>query len=356
MKRPSRIQKTNTTNIKRTLLVDGNALFKLGYTGAKDMYNSYGEHIGGLYQFITTLRKLLLSDNYHQVYVFWDGRYSGRQRYLIYEPYKGNRNKDYSLNGTMPQDEDELLQKTKISQYLEELCIRQHSDDTIYGSEGDDLIAYYCNTKEPNEYITICTSDRDLCQLIKLDIRIYLCDRKYFVTKENYHAFFKHHQSNSKLIKIITGDTADNIKGIKGVQEKTLLKFFPEIAKEKITLKWLLDQAKSIQSEREVNKKKPLQSLKNLIDSTTNGVQGNKIYEINEKIVNLDKPFIDEYNIISINNLRNAIGDYDKRGIKNVYALMKRDGISKVVSSYTTNYLLPFKELIERQLKHKDIL
>jgi 5'-3' exonuclease len=77
--------------IQNTLLVDGNALFKRGFSGAKGLYNKDGTHIGGVYQFLTTLRMLLEQEMYHRVYVFWDGNFSGKLRYEIYEPYKSAR-------------------------------------------------------------------------------------------------------------------------------------------------------------------------------------------------------------------------------------------------------------------------
>ena len=98
-----------------TLLVDGNALFKLGLYGAKGEYNHRGEHIGGLYQFLTILRKLLTENLYHRVYVFWDGKFSGKLRYNIYQPYKSGRGKNY-IEGTEP-DESEMKQKKMIWNY-----------------------------------------------------------------------------------------------------------------------------------------------------------------------------------------------------------------------------------------------
>ena len=53
----------SVNKIKNTLLVDGNSLYKRGFIGARNEYNSKGEHIGGTYQFITVLRKLL-NDNF----------------------------------------------------------------------------------------------------------------------------------------------------------------------------------------------------------------------------------------------------------------------------------------------------
>lgn len=64
--------------------------------------------------------------------------------------------------------------------------------------------------------ITICTHDRDFCQLISKDIKIYFLDLKVYVDLSNYSSYFCHHQENSVLLKTIAGDDSDSIKGIKG--------------------------------------------------------------------------------------------------------------------------------------------
>jgi 5'-3' exonuclease len=341
-----------TTN---TLLVDGNALFKRGFFGAKNQYNNNGEHIGGVYQFITVIRKLLKEELYHRVFVFWDGKFSGRMRYDIYTDYKISRNKDF-IHGTHPVDEEEVREKFLIKQYLEELFIRQLMDNTKSGVEADDFIAYYCVTKKSNEKITICTSDRDLCQLINKDIKLYLCDIKDYITDVNYQNHFKHNYRNSKLIKIIGGDASDDIIGIEGVKEKTLLNLFPELAERKVTLDEILESAKKQQYFRIDMKKKPLKTLTNIIERNTTGIQGKEIYEINEALVDLSKPLVDKPNRKLLKNLKLPIGDITNRGIKNVYTLMKRDGIDKQIYNFSTEYLLPFKELIEREKKQSLIL
>ena len=73
------------------LLVDGNSLFKRSILGAKNVFNRDGIHIGGIYQFITVLRKLIDENLYHHVFVFWDGELSGQLRYNLYKDYKSNR-------------------------------------------------------------------------------------------------------------------------------------------------------------------------------------------------------------------------------------------------------------------------
>jgi len=340
----------NSKNIRNTLLIDGNALFKLGFFGAKDMFTRDGDHIGGLYIFITILRKLLQEELYYRVFVFWDGKFSGRNRWEFYKDYKSARNKDFE-NGTHPIDIQEKTEIFLIRQYLEELCIRQIVDDSKVGVEADDFIAYYCKTKKPNERITVCTSDADILQVINKDVRVYLCNKKVYITQDNFIEHFGYHQKNVKTIKVIGGDSSDSIKGISGVGETTLIKHFPELTKREVSVKEIIHLAKKLQAERIESKKKPLKALTNIIESNTDGIQGKNIYRINEKIVNLSEPIINTKNKELVEHYRNPLGDLDDRSIKNVYRYMKRDGVDKQIESFSTNYLLPFKKLIERERK-----
>lgn len=335
--------------IQNTLLVDGNALFKRGFSGAKNLYNKDGIHIGGVYQFLTTLRMLLEQEMYHRVYVFWDGNFSGKLRYDIYEPYKSARGKDY-INGTQPIDESELNQRRIIWDYLNELCIRQLKHEVI---EGDDFIAYYCLTKNKNEKITICTNDSDMAQLINDDVRIYFLNFKNYVGKDNYCSYFSHYLENSMLIKSMIGDTADSIKGIKGLGESTLLTHFPELKKRKVTLNEIIERASKQQEERISDKQKPLKVLQNIIDAVTDGVQGKDIYEINEKLVNLSKPLMTTDGIRALELLKNGSLLPENREFKKVFAMMKNHGLDKEIGEYRyPEYLVPFKKLIDREIKN----
>lgn len=349
MKRmPRRKGKSLSKSKNNILLVDGNALFKTGYHGAKHEYNSAGNHIGGIYQFLTMLRKMLNEDLYHKAYVFWDGELSGKLRYDIYADYKSNRNKDY-VNGTKPEDDEEqIIERLIVQQYLGELNIRQLEDKVV---ESDDFIAYYCNKFKDEENITIVTNDRDLCQLISQNVKIYLIDKKDYVTLDNYNQFFKHYHKNSVLIKVISGDSSDSINGVKGVKETTLLKHFPMIKDREVDLKEVISESIKLQSDRVENKKKPLKSIDNLINGKTIGLQGDKLYEINQKLIDLTEPLVTPEAENDLNILINKKFSKNKDAIKNVLNYMKRDGIDFLVKNYADDYLMPFKKLMIREEK-----
>jgi len=329
------------------LLVDGSSLFKRSLLGSKDEYNSKGEHIGGIYQFLTVLRKILLEDLYHKVFVLWDGQLSGKLRYDIYKDYKVARGKDY-INGTSSQDASEIYQRLRIKQYLEELFIRQLEDKIV---EADDLIAYICNNKSEGTKITIITSDRDYCQLIDNDVRIYMCDLRKYVTKDNFKETFKYNYENASLIKILCGDNSDSIKGVKQLGEPTLIKHFPEIVDKKITLEEIINKSKLLQDERINNKKKPLQILDNIYKGITDGIQGDKLFEINDKLINLKKPLMTDESIEMVTNLMTLPIDPEGRNIKNVYKYVKEDGLGNKIIDNFEDYFMPFKKLINRENK-----
>ena len=334
--------------IQNTLLVDGNALFKTGYFGAKGEYNYKGQHIGGIYQFITILRKLLSDNMYHRVYVFWDGNFSGKLRYEIYSPYKSSRGKDY-INGTQPIDEEEVRERRVVMQYLEDLFIRQLKHEVI---ESDDFIAYYCLNKKANEKITICTNDSDMAQLISENVRIYFLHFKNYVDTSNFSSYFCYHVENAALVKSMVGDNSDTIKGIKKLGEDSLIKHFPELKQKKVSLTQILERAKEIQQERKDQKKKPLAVLDNMINRTTDSVLGDKIYEINYKLVDLKNPFMTKDGSRELELLIEGDLDPEGRSLKNVLSYMEKDGLKKLIGeSRYENYLIPFKELINREIK-----
>ena len=102
------------------------------------------------------------------------------------------------------------------------VIIMQVQDEII---EADDGIAYYCSKIKDDEKIVIVTNDRDMLQLLHERIGVYVINLRKIVTIKNYNENFNHHYSNIKLLKILSGDNSDNIKGIKGVSEKTLINY-----------------------------------------------------------------------------------------------------------------------------------
>ena len=147
----------------KTLLIDGNNLFKIGYHGVKDFYHE-GKHVGGIWHFLNTIRKFIEEHNFNKVVVVWDGKDNYSVRKLFYPQYKENRRIYRNFN-----EESYNEQLNRVKQYLEETFIRQID---VEKNEADDLISYYCQISKDENKI-IFSDDKDLTQLISENVSIY---------------------------------------------------------------------------------------------------------------------------------------------------------------------------------------
>lgn len=336
----------------RSLLIDSSYLLKRSINGAKDVYTDSFGHIGGLYMFMTVVRKLIKEHKINKCVLFWDGENGGVYRHQIDLAYKANRKtkswhdkielSEREIKLEEEKEESILKQKKRIQAYAEELFLRQIEVDEI---EADDLIAEYCMSNHEIEDIILYTNDRDFSQLLDLGITIIFNNIDTPITKYNYIMFFKHYYQNALVVKVITGDDSDNIQGIKGIKENMLIKHIPDVKHRKITVKEICHKAKLINEERVKNKKKPLKVLENLL----NGVDRLKI---NHKLINLKKPFLNDIAIDELEQLKLPLSP-DGRSSKILYNMMLEDGF---LSVYTTgnfvNYVEPFYTVImnEKQL------
>jgi len=335
----------------RTLAVDGSYLMKRSFNGAKDVYTNSG-HIGGLYQFITTLRKLIGLHKINKCICFFDGQNGGKMRYTLYNDYKANRkNKEWynkiELTETQIRVEKEkeisYLQQIKRTQsYLEELFIRQIECPE---TESDDLIAQYCINHHMNEDIIIFTIDRDFAQLLSLNVKIIFANIKdEVIDKFNFLMNFGYDYSNALTMKVICGDNSDNIKGIDGIKDTTLLKHFPDLQYRPMTVKEICQKANVINKERVKNKLKPLKVFENLLKNTER-------LKLNYKLMNLSEPMLNEQAIEELKQLEMPLSP-DNRGAKNLYKLMIEDEFLTIYKGTFVDFVQPFYTVImnEKQL------
>lgn len=333
---------------EKLLLVDGNSLLKTSYHGAKNEYNMVGEHIGGIYAFMTIIRKIILSDVYDRVFVFWDGEFSGKLRNDIYPIYKANRQKNYE-KGTKPQDESLLIQRLKIKSYLEELCIRQYEDSEV---EADDCIAFICCNLKSNQKATILSNDSDLLILLNDQVDVYLTRFKEKINKKNFSNYFNYFYSNLLLIKILCGDKGDNIKGIKLLTEEKLFEIMPEIKEKEVTLNQVLEKVNKLKNDRVANGLKTLQLYENIINQISLGPNNGEVFRINNLLINLNNPLLTNLVEDNLNSILNDKLNMLDRTIDNLFVMMKQDGlIARIGTQNINEYLLPFKKIINKEEK-----
>ena len=325
-------------------MVDGNNLVKIGFHGVKDYYHN-GKHIGAIWHFVNTIRRFIDEQNFDKVVVMWDGDDNSSARKLIYPQYKEqrrDRDNEYKLDSFTEQ-------KERIKQYLEDCYIRQINVDN---NEADDLIAYYCQISE-NEQKTIYSGDKDLTQLISDKVSVY-----YPRTKETYQLgskikcdIYEFPHQNIKTYKILSGDKSDNIDGISGLGEKTLIKFFPELLEKPVTITDILQKAENLLKENKNNK-----TLQNLISGKTkSGVHGEEFFAINEKIINLSNPLITDDAKELVELYYRETLDPDGRGHRNLIKMMMEDGFFKYLpkgDDAWVNFVRPFMKLTRKEKRN----
>ena len=354
-KKRAEANNVSTDKLLYTLLIDGNNLLKISLVDKR--MNGNGEEYGAVFLFLRQLGQLLQKKDFDFCIVCWDGDGSGVLRYKYYKDYKANRDKHYeaiesetdydkAINDYVRkvlaysrsnktevkrgETDDECFQRQRalIQDILENLYIRQFIYDDV---EGDDIIAYYVQHKKPNERVVIVSGDRDLTQLINDEVCQYIPTMKKFISPKNSVEELGMTHENTLVKKIICGDASDNIKGIKGMGEQTLVKLFPEMIDKKTSIEAVIERSKELLEERKAQKKKPLKSLENIVNGVTDGIQGKKIYEINKKIIDLSEPLLTKEALEGLNDEMYApLGD-DDRDIKNIYQIISNNGMNDLL-------------------------
>ena len=324
------------------LLVDGDNLLTIGFYGVKNYFYK-GQHIGGIYHFLNTLR--LSFDNYRldKIVVFWDGEDGSLSRKKIYSHYKESRK---SRLKTEHEIESYDYQRARIKQYLEEVYVRQGEYPYC---ETDDCIAYYCQTT-PDEKKIIYSSDGDLAQLVNEKVQLYNpSHRKLYGPKEVF-VYNKEEVliENISLVKMLCGDYSDDIAGIKGMGIKTLKTLFPEIVTQPLTLDYIRYKTNFLFEQDKESK-----IVKNLITGVTKyGVFGDEFFEINNTIISLDEPLLTNEAKEGINEIINENLDPEGRSYKNTMRMMMEDGIFLLLPKQNDawiNFLNPFLRLTRKE-------
>ncbi len=328
--------------MKKTLLIDGNNLFTIGFHGVREFY-SEGKHIGGVFHFLNTIRLFLEKHNHDKVVVFWDGNENSLIRKNIYPRYKENRR--ISLDDH--KYESYLYQRERVKEYLEEVFVRQCQVDQ---NEADDLIAQYTHIAK-DENMIIFSGDKDLTQLISENVMLYSPVSKTY-SKKGDLIHFKNidiPHNNVYVYKVLIGDTSDNIYGITNFGEKKLKTFFPNFDKKDYTLQEVLDEAKVL---FEQNKSKTLSNLISGISKS--GLVGDEFFEKTGKIIDLRNPLITDEGKTMVYEIYSERLDPTDRSYTNLLKLMRDDGFFKFLPKRDdawVDFVKPFMKLSRKEKK-----
>jgi len=200
------------------LLVDGNPLMWRAVYSRDEAYITEGV---SRYIF-----KLLSDFESSDILLFWDSGKS-RIRSAYYPNYKIQREEQKATIDLHEVGE----QKKLVSQYLSYFGIRSIK---VHGVEADDLISWFSEyfSKILNyDKVIIVSRDRDFFQLVndKVVLLDYLTGDLF--DKDKVKEEIGVYPDKIVDLKALVGDVSDNIKGVKGIGDKTAIKLLDKFDK-----------------------------------------------------------------------------------------------------------------------------
>ena len=223
-------------------LIDGSGyIFRAYYALPPLTRKSDGLPVGAVSGFCNMLFKLLedakSKDNKdkpsHFAVIFDSARKNFRNE--IYSEYKGNRSD--APDDLIPQFD--YIRKSVLAFNLPSI--------ELINYEADDLIATYVEQiLEKGAKATIVSSDKDLMQLYRKNVRIYDPMKNKFINEEDVHNKFGVEAGKVIDVQALAGDSTDNVPGVPGIGVKTAA----ELIKEYGNLENLLKNANKIKQNK----------------------------------------------------------------------------------------------------------
>ena len=319
----------------RVLIIDGMNTFIRSFAAIPTM-DENGNHIGGVTGFLKSVGYVTRKFKPSRVYVIFDGKGGSKRRRDIYPDYKLGRkpltrlNRTYDM--TTEKDEQDLMryELVIVAKALMKLPITTITLDHV---EADDIISYIAqHVVENGGESIIYSTDKDFLQLVGDDIKVWNPVRKKTYIPEIVVEDYEVHPNNFLLYRALTGDTSDNLPGIKGLGMKTLLKIVPEFVTEQhLTFDDVIDAAENsklkvasriIDEQESIKRNIKLMSLRSVMISDNNKMK--ILNKINRPQLSLHK--YDLTKLLIETNILPAMQNYDSWVVSTFNPLTRFDG------------------------------
>lgn len=223
------------SNTYDNLIIDGNNLLYRAFYIKRPAKEVNGINVSPIEQFLYMLKSVCIKFKPKNIFLTWDKKQNPtkknfRKELLAYKEQRVETDKTVELLNSIDH----------IQKFVDCLGIK-----TIYprNAEADDVIRYLSINHENS---LIISNDRDLLQLVRKTVNVFLPDVDKIVCEDNFEEIAKVKKQFFLLYKSIKGDVSDNIQG--------LVKFGPVRAKalaEKILSEGTINFEKSDLSEEQ---------------------------------------------------------------------------------------------------------
>jgi DNA polymerase-1 len=269
----------------RVLIVDALNTFMRSYAAIPTL-DEDGNHIGGMAGFMKSLGFAIRSFKPTRVVLVFDGKGGSQRRRKIYKEYKANRkpptrlNRSYDMTTDEQERENMKWQLVSLVEMVECLPVSILALDHI---EADDTIAYFSElvTKNGGNSI-IYSTDKDFLQMVNENVKLYNPVKKKTFDIDVVLETYGVHPNNFVFYRSLLGDKSDNIDGIKGAGEKTVLKYIPELADANTEVNLDLVEQKYADI-----KKKP-KLVENILDNTSIVNRNLELMNLRDVNINID--------------------------------------------------------------------
>ena len=287
-------------------LVDGSGyIFRAYYALPPLTRKSDGLPVGAVSGFCNMLFKLLEDSKSnensekptHFAVIFDSARKNFRND--IYSEYKGNRSD--APDDLIPQFD--FIRKSVLAFNLPSI--------ELINYEADDLIATYVEQiLSKGAKATIVSSDKDLMQLYRKNVRIYDPMKNKFINEEDVKNKFGVKPEKVVDVQALAGDSTDNVPGVPGIGVKTAAELINEYG----NLENLLKNAKKIKQ----NKRR-----ETLIENSDKAIISKKLVELKN-----DVP------------VKNSISEFGLKQIdkKKLYNFLREMEFNRLLSSAISKY------------------
>ena len=278
----AKIQKTD-----HFYLIDGSGyIFRAYYALPPLTRKRDGLPTGAVSGFCSMLFKLLedsksdqnLQKPTHFAVIFDSARKTFRNE--IYSDYKANRSE--APDDLAPQFE--YIRKSVLAFNLPSV--------ELINYEADDLIATYVDKIiDQGAKVTIVSSDKDLMQLYKKNVRIFDPMKNKFISEEDVYKKFGVNSSKVIDVQALAGDSSDNVPGVPGIGVKTAAELINKYG----NLETLLEAAHEIKQNKRretlINNKEKALISKKLVTLKHDAPVDKDLNEFKLKDIDKDKLF-----------------------------------------------------------------
>lgn len=263
--------------MSKLLLIDGSGYIYRSFYAMPTLNRSDGENVGAVFGFTNMMISIISHNSCEHLAIVLD-KSKKNFRHDIYKEYKQNRK----------ETPKELISQFSI---VRDAC-RAFNLNVLEeeGFEADDLIAAYTKQAVNEGFnVRIISADKDLSQLISETVELYDPMKSKIITKEIVFEKYGVYPEKIRDFLALSGDSSDNIPGVKSVGPKTAANLLNEFGSLNGIYENLEKISKTKLKENLINCKEDAYLSQKLATLETNIPNLKKISELRIKKLNHEK-------------------------------------------------------------------